>query len=175
MAINFVLETGSGLTDATTYADLAEAAQIVEDFGLSWLSGFTDDQKKVALNKATQFVDQGNYGAWKGWRSSQDQALLWPRQAVLDDDGWYVDSNVIPANLKRAVVEAAVYYSNNDSLFPDTDNGGTLKSERIKIDVLEFEEEYLAGDSGSEVSKTINSLLAAYLRGRGCNVEVGRG
>lgn len=175
MAIQFVLEDGSGLTNSTTYADLAEAAQIVEDYGLSWKSGYTDDEKKVALNKATQYVDQRYYGSWKGFRASQDQALLWPREDVCDDDGWYVDSNVIPANLKKAVVEAAVYYSNNDSLFPDADNGGTLKSERIKIDVLEFEEEYLAGDSGSEVSKTIGSLLAAYLKGKGCNVEVERG
>ena len=106
---------------------------------------------------------------------------MWPRYNVIYDEEnvFYLDNDVVPEKLKQAVTEAAVYFSNNDSLFPDTDNPGALKRERIKIDVLEFEEEYLGSNSASEISSTIDSLLVAYVEGkgggRGINMEVSRG
>jgi len=177
MAIQFVVEDGSGKSDATSYISVADADQIIENFGLSWVSGVTEDQKKIALNNAARYIDQKYYGGWKGFKGSGTQALQWPRFDVTDDDGWTLATTDIPALLKQAVVQMAVYFNNEGSVFPDADNPGKLKMERIKIDVLEFEEEYLAGTSGSEIAATIDALLSPYLEGKasGMNVEVSRG
>jgi len=177
MAVTFVVEDGTGLSNATTYISDSDADQLVEDFGLAWASGASADDKKQNLNAATRYIDARYHVAWQSYRSTEAQALDWPRYGVVDTDGWEIADNVIPAKLKQAVVEVAVYRNNNGNAFPDLDNPGALKREKIKIDVLEFEEEYLGGNSGSEVAEKVDALMSDYLSsgGRGANVEVRRG
>lgn len=175
MAITFTVEDGTGVTGATTYLSLADAEQIVEDYGLAWASGATDDEKKVALNNGSLFIDT-RYPPWKGYKRLSTQGLDWPRSGVVDEDGYVVPNTSVPEDIKRATVEAAVYYNNNDSLFPDADGDGALKAEKIKIDVIEISNEYLGSDAGSEVSKKLSGLLDKYREiGSGMNTEVMRG
>ncbi len=175
MAVTFIVETGAGLSDATSYLSVADADQIIEDYGLAWPSGYTDDQKKVALNSGTRYLDTKYNGAWKGYKGSADQALAWPRADVIDTDGWVVPSDEIPEPLEQATVEVATYAAENGSSFPDLDNPGALKRKKIKIDVIEIDTEYLGGNSGTEVASKVDAILAGYIHGRGANAEVIRG
>lgn len=175
MAIQFVVETGAGLTNSTSYVSEADADQIIENYGMSWPDSYTSDQKQQALNSGTRYLDDKYHDQWKGTRTNEDQALDWPRYNVVDRDGFYIDDDVIPSKLEIATVVCATYWAENDQLFPDLDDAGTLKKEKIKIDVIEIENEFLGGNSGSETATQIESLLTDYIEGTGLNVEVRRG
>lgn len=176
MPIRFIVEDGTGLSTATSYVSESDADQIVLDYGLAWAAGAVTADKEESLNAATQYLDAKYNGAWKGIRTNREQALSWPRADVLDTDGYSVDSDDIPTKLERATTEAAVYFNNNSSaLFPDVDNAGTIKREKIKLDVLEFDTEYLGGGEGSELASKIRSLLKDYINALGANTEVSRG
>jgi len=175
MAVNFVVEDGSGKSDATSYISVADADQVITDYGLAWPAGYTDDQKKVALNNGTRYLDTKYNGAWKGYKNSETQALAWPRADVTDADGWYIDSNIIPAQVEQATVEVAVYFAENGAAFPDLDNPGALKMQKIKIDVIEIQKEFLGGNSGTEVAGKVDAILNGLLKSAGANSEVTRG
>jgi len=175
MAVNFVVEDGSGKSDATSYISVTDADQVITDYGLAWPDSYTEDEKKVALNNGTRYLDTKYNGAWKGYKASETQALAWPRSDVVDSDGWVIDSDEIPAQIEQATVEVAVYYADSGSAFPDLDNPGQLKAEKIKIDVIEIEQEFLGGNSGSEISSKVDSLLNGLLKRSGANSEVTRG
>ena len=175
MAVTFVVETGTGLSNATSYVSEADADQIVEDYGLSWPGSITSDEKEQSLNVGTRYLDRKYDGAWKGYKGSNAQALAWPRNDVVDTDGWTIDSNVIPTQLKQATVEVAVYFADSGAAFPDLDNPGSLQAEKIKIDVIEIEKRYLAGNAGSEIAEKVDAILAGFLQGTGANAEVRRG
>ena len=178
MAIAFVVEDGTGLTNATSYISVADANGIVDTYGRAWSSDATTKDKQQALNAGTQYVDARFHELWQSYRTTEGQALDWPRYGVVDIDDWEIADDVIPDKLKQAVVEVAVYFDINGKVFPDADNSGTLKREKIKIDVLEFEEEYLGGSSGSDVSTKVDDLLKDYIGGAsggGMNSPVARG
>lgn len=175
MAVTFVVEDGSGKSDATSYISVADANQVVEDYGLAWPSGYTDDQKKVALNSGTRYLDTKYNGQWKGYKGTEEQALAWPRQDVVDSDGWVIDADTMPKQIEQATVEVAVYTAESGSAFPDLDDPGALKKKKIKIDVIEIEQEFLGGNSGTEIASKVDAILNGLIQGLGANSEVRRG
>lgn len=175
MSVNFEVEDGTGKTNATTYIGVDNADQLADDYGLTWPSGYAIIQKERALNVGSRYLDTRYDGQWKGYRNSADQSMAWPRDGVTDTDGWDIDSDEIPEKLKQSAVEVAVYFADTGSTFPSLDDGGTLKKKKIKIDVLEIEKEFLAGNAGSTINAKVDALLDQYLKGSGSNAEVSRG
>lgn len=175
MAVTFVVEDGTGKSDATAYIEVTDADQVVIDYSLSWPSGYTTNQKKKALNIGSRYMDARFDGKWKGYRGSQSQSMAWPRVDVVDTDGWWIDTNEIPAKLKQSAVEVATYFAESGSAFPTLDDGGTLSRKKIKVDVIEIEKEWLAGNAGSQINAKVDALLDPYLKGSGANGEVQRG
>ena len=110
MAIQFVVEDGTGKTDATSYVTEAEFRQYWENRGVSYPVDpepegdeeqvtTESDKIKAYLNIATQFVDSSS---WSGCEVSTTQALKWPRIGMVDSKG-VVLSTVIPQAVKDAV------------------------------------------------------------------------
>lgn len=161
MAVTFVVETGAGVTGATSYLTLAAAEQYILDFGLTctaWTAA-SDDQKKVGLNVAARYLDATYGQRWRGkYRKDPDQGLMWPRVAAVNDDGVDYDDEV-PVKLMQAATQLAVYWVTNGSLFPSADLTGQLKSESIKIDVLEISKEYMGGSITGEIDSTVDGLM----------------
>jgi len=106
MALVVVVEDGSGLTNSNSYASVAEgnAYHEAHTYATTW-TGAATATKEAALVFATRLLDQ--HVAWYGARCTEDQALRWPRLGVLDLDGYEIDSNVIPPELKNATCELA--------------------------------------------------------------------
>ena len=102
-----VVESGSGLVNAESYASVAEADAYLAAFrpSTAWTAA-TTDAKEQRLRQATQWLD--NKFSWKGRKYTKEQALDWPRSYVQDSEGFDLDVNVIPTDLKRATIEAAV-------------------------------------------------------------------
>jgi len=159
-----VVETGSGLTNADSYISLTDANSYVSDHGdpSSW-SDATDDEKEEALRLGTQYIDLKYGNRFVGVRGSRDQALDWPRSAVVDVNGYIYDSDEIPTCLKYAVVEAALRHLAGDDLLGVLNNPGTIKSERKKIGVMEKEVEYVGGKAPAKAYPKIRALLRPIL------------
>jgi hypothetical protein len=161
MAVTFVVETGAGLPTATSYVAVATATQYVMDYiedATDWTAS-SDDQKKRALNVATQFLDGKYRMLFKGTRTTEDQALCWPRYGVIDRDGYELDDDAVPAAVEHATVEVANYYINEGEAWPDVDNAGSVKSESIKIGEIAIAKEYAGSNAGSEIQTKVSSLL----------------
>jgi hypothetical protein len=65
----------------------------------------SNDDKSKALITATRIIDQ--MADWKGEVAADEQALLWPREDMVDLKGLDMDNDVIPNELKYATCEFA--------------------------------------------------------------------
>lgn len=140
----FVVETGVGLANATSYVSVAEANDyytINPNFAATW-TALTNTSKEHLLAWATRVLDQKT--EWKGCLSvPATQALRWPRTYVYDRDGRMIAPNKIPPQLKEAVFEFAKYLHENDpTVGQDIE---FLKS--MRVDVIELEWQDNAGQS----------------------------
>jgi len=179
MAFSFIVEDGSGKSDATSYTTVSYADDYVTKFladDPTWV-GATTAAKENALCIGTAYIDNKYRTRWKGRAVSSTQALAWPRYDVCTYDGFIVDSNEIPDNLQRAAVEAAVRDINGTALEPDaTPDERSVKRLRLKFDVFEKDTEYTSGRSSQPLFITIDRLLQDYtLTGSGGQVFADRG
>lgn len=104
--VAFVVETGSGASDATSYVSLTDANSYFSDRSNTTWSAATDAAKQSSLIKATQFLDAAQ--VWKGTRANETQSLKWPRIGVYDEDEYYIGETTIPQKLKDCTCEFAL-------------------------------------------------------------------
>jgi hypothetical protein len=129
----FVVEDGSGKTDATSYVSEAEADTYFSEkgsatFNTTW-TALDSTGKQNLLTRATAYIERTYQGRWsEGRKKTKEQALDWPRDGAYYPDGWYVEEDEIPQDIKDAVCEVAVRL-NSDEL--DADLGRITTSERV--------------------------------------------
>lgn len=112
MAIQFVVEDGSGKSDATSYISEDDFLQYWENRGVDYSDEATATVQ-AKLNLATQYVD--NLHVYEGSKKTTTQALEFPRDWVIDRNG--IDrSGEVPAAVTYAVCEAAAYELEGNSL-----------------------------------------------------------
>ena len=157
--MTITVEDGSVVTSATSFITLAESDTYFEDRNMTTWSGSSDDDtKEAALIKAADWM---NTLSWEGLRVDADQTLCWPREGLYYSDGYAVDDDTIPTQIKHAQMEAAYREFNTaGSLEPDEDRGGQIKRE--KIDVLETE--YFGGAPSGTVHNKVKNLLRQFLK-----------
>lgn len=178
MAVTFNVEDGTGVTDATSYISIADADQYTDDYIVTTTSwdAATDDEKKLALNVASRYLDRKYGRRYKGTeRILETQGLLWPRYDALTQDGYDLGLDEVPKMLEQATVEAANYFINNDAIYPDGGNTGTLSAEKVKIDVLEIEKTYMSGDVKPATAALLNDLMWELLDSNGVGIRITRG
>ena len=103
MSLTLIKETGAGLANANSYADVADgdAYHAGHLYASAWTAA-TADQKAIALAMATRLID-AEY-QFNGTRTTAGQALQWPREDCPDPDaGDMVAETMVP----EAVIEAA--------------------------------------------------------------------
>lgn len=107
--------TTVGADNANAYASVAEGDAHFEadssDGATAWLAS-SDDEKGKALILATQRIDQEEYrgspvNPLVGTSEDTVQALKFPRNGAVSDEGWAFLSTVIPEPLKKATIELA--------------------------------------------------------------------
>jgi hypothetical protein len=101
---------------------------------------------------------------WQGYKVNEDQALDWPRYDV-EVEGYAVDSDIVPTEVKNACAELALRASAAD-LNPDLTQG--VLSEQVgSIQVT-----YDKASPQFTRYRAIDSLLSPYLKagGGGCSM-----
>lgn len=154
-----VVETGVGLANANSYADVAFADQYFSSHPF-YADAWADlDTSKKAFLLISASADLDAMFNWKGNPSSTTQGLRWPRTNVYSVDDVLIARNSIPLNLRKATCEQARYLSSTESN-PDAsvDTGGVTE---LKVDVITLK----FGDSTS--TKAVPKGASRWLRGLG--------
>ena len=150
MAIQFIIEDGTGLDDATAYVDLTVADQYLEnsDRKTAWRV-FSSKERQAALIQGADYIDQTFRRRYKGQRFSSAQRLEWPRVQVFDELGILTtppagDAGSIPEEIGNASIEYA-FEAASSPLAPTPvldDTGREVLQTRDKVDVLETSRTY---------------------------------
>ena len=100
-----IVEDGTQVENSNSYVSLLEANLYFQDrtHSSSW-ENF--DDKSKALITASSMLDWSL--DWKGEKTSPSQSMEFPRQKLLLDTGDYLDTDIIPKNLKVATFELAL-------------------------------------------------------------------
>jgi len=100
--MTFLVETGSGLSGATSYLSVEDADSHFEALDNANWADAGLGIKQQALIRASLYVDSYRYG---GCMLTSDQGLSWPRSGALDREGRSLIG--IPFALTAAVLEMA--------------------------------------------------------------------
>lgn len=169
-----VVEDGSGLAGAESYASVAEADAYHTARSNSLWTG-ADAVKEAALRRATDYMLQTYRSRWHGTRYTLPQALDWPRSGVPIPDSpggtyglpAYVAVNAVPAEVKRACIELAL-----DALSGDLNPDLSRATLREKVDVIEVEYDHNAPEYVRR--RSVDQLLEPYLCGGSSSVSLVR-
>ena len=101
----FQVEDGTGLADATAYMSVADFKEYHDDRGGDY-SDHDDPAIQVGIVQATDYVDKRFGRRYRGCRSTQAQALEWPRVDAYNDEDQAFDD--VPRPLTKAIAEYAM-------------------------------------------------------------------
>jgi hypothetical protein len=158
------LNVTPGDPNANSYALQADADTFALARGFtSFWDACTVPQKEGFLQWATRLLDQLD---WKGGRLTPQQALRWPRVAVLDQDGWLVQQSTIPKFLLNATCELAILLAVGDR----TDDGGTLPISRVQVGTLSVDFNAKMPPEPRVIPKPVKDYVRPYLRSEGARL-----
>ena len=163
MAATFIVEDGSGKSDANALITEVEADQIMENYGNStdW-SGAVQALKENAIREATRFMNI--VYEWKGYRVYATQSLQWPREEMYDDEETYIENDVIPNKIKEACAYLALKVIGGSNLLEDLENASNVKRTKDVIGPLTEEIEFVDGGEQAGVNWQIaDKLVKPYL------------
>lgn len=153
---DLVVEDGTGLAAANTYAVFADMDAYHSIRGNTDWADATESDKVVALVRATDYIDRRF--DFKGYLANpDDQALSFPRITIYDSEG-RDQSDVVPPQIVDAVAEYVLQVlqdPNNADLMPDLEDqsGKFITMEREKIGPIEEETRY-SEDKGTSTVKS---------------------
>lgn len=133
----FVVETGSGLSNANANISVADFKSYHGDRGND-LTAFSDPQIEQAIVRATDYIELRFGSRFVGVRLTQTQSLSWPR-----DDAYYPDGRLAPAMAPEVAYATAEYgfRSLSEPLAPDPDydvtNGAVIEREERAGPIVE--------------------------------------
>lgn len=157
-----VVENGSGLSNAESYASVVAATTRLNLLGNDTWDLLSEVEMEEALRRATTFMEQSYRMRWRGNRVTATQALSWPRHSVYVD-GFAVESNTVPAAVVNACSDLALKAAAGD-LAPD------IERAIIREKIGPIETEWSVHSSPTTQYRAIDMTLAPFLRGSGANV-----
>mgnify|MGYP000417857651 CR=1 FL=1 len=109
-----VVEDGTLVSGADSYVTLAEFKAWADKRGVTY---GTDSAVTQQIYRAMDYIESLNF---IGEKSDENQALQWPRDQVVID-GYYIDSDEMPNELKVAVYESIKAEIDGDSRMTASD------------------------------------------------------
>ncbi len=167
---SFVVEDGTGLSNATSYTDIAtidDLLSIEVYLGSAWNALTTNDKETWAM-WTTKFMDTTI--KYAGYKKSQTQSLEWPRTLVYNCDGFLVSDEEVPQVIKELQSKLCGYYTLNTTINPYSPLSDQLDITKIKL--AEIGVTFNRGKGAvypSEVNKYpsfINAILDCYGTGK---------
>ena len=141
------------------YISLEQATAYMERrlYATPWNDATPEDRVKALLT-ATLKLDE--LFDWEGYRLDAHQPLDWPRYEVYNEDGYWEDSDQIPAQIQRATIELALsLLSENRFLREDPETVGLKKVKAGPVEI-EFDNE----DRPTFTPDAVDRLVAHYVK-----------
>lgn len=160
--MTIVVEDGTGLSTAESYASVADAnTYFAKRLNAAWDELDDIDDKEPALIKATDFMERVYGQKWIGTRTSETQALSFPREGVKRVGGWnYYDNDEIPREVKVACMELALKVS-SEPLAADLTADDFIEAVTIGPISINYKE----SSPAVKIYREINDLLAPLFGG----------
>jgi len=156
--MTLLVEDGTIIAGANTYVDDAEYVAYAATRAKTIGSDAT--AREAELIKAVDYIESHRM-RFKGVKDTRDQPLQWPRVSVWLD-GYQLDSNEIPEELKRAQMETAIIINSDEVL--NTGAFQNVQSESIG----DLSVSYFNGGSWQSTQKaTVDVYLNPLLNGQG--------
>jgi len=169
----FIVETGTGATDANAFWDVASVDAYHSTRGnAAWVGD--NALKEAAIVRATAFLSVSYQ--WQGYKlKGRPQALAWPRYGAVDRENWAIGPNEIPIEIKYATAEVAL----RELIVPGSMSPDFVASEQVRRDkVGDLETEYLnantSADGARPVLLIVRDLIGNLLRTGAGNALVGQ-
>lgn len=155
--MTIVIEDGTGLANANSYASESTFETYTEDRGITPATG----DAEAALIRATQAIDAKYRARFNGYKARQRaQALEWPRQGVLDTQSFLVPANAVPIEIVQATCEAAIReLVAPGSMMPDLERGGDIRSIKAGSVAIDYGANASAHTTFSIIDGILSSLL----------------
>ena len=176
----FLVEDGTGVTDANSYLSVADADTYWDDRvnatspdGNAWTDA-TQSDKEGALIEASSYLDATYDWVWNNpphWQDSvnplsppsaytplvnENQGLKWPRQAAYDEDTYVLQQDV-PQKVKDATAEVALN-ALDGQILPTRERGGMVKREQVGNVSVEYMDNAPGGTSYPMIDRILNGL-----------------
>jgi hypothetical protein len=155
-----VVETGSGLAYAESYASLSDAAAYHAARGNAAWDDLDADVQEQALRRATDFM-VGQYGPrFAGFRVTTTQALDWPRIGVRAKSiagGLTYASDIVPLAVRNACAALALRAVSKTLA---ADQG----QRKASVTVGPITTVYAAGSTPASQFPEVDAMLRPYLK-----------
>jgi len=162
-----IVEDGTGLSNADSYASLAEANLYHANHGNVDWSDIDATTKEQLLRKATDYMVAQYRLQYAGYRRYSTQSLDWPRLYVPLIDSLsanvfpqYVDFDIVPVIVKNACAELALK-AYTAILMQDLTQGVI----REKVDVIEVEYDKFSPQQTRY--EQIDAMLSVFFKQQG--------
>lgn len=164
----FVVEDGTGKSDANSYLSVADADSYHADHSASasWTAA-TTEQKEKALRLATQYLDARYDGRWRGYQNTSTQALAWPRTSAVDNEGYVYDNDAVPQRLEDATAELALRVITGDTLYADQTKAARVASSSVTVGPISKSVSYVGGLDPAKKYPLIEALMTPLIAGVG--------
>lgn len=155
--MTIVVEDGSIVTNSNSYVSEAELTAYASARGITLVG----DEEELLI-KAMDYIESLSF---IGIKFTRDQSLQWPRVDVVID-GYYVDADTIPQELKNGQMAVALAIDEGNSPLSN------VERKTIRERVGEIEVEYSEGSSSTIISRSINAALSKLIAGGGVMFKV---
>lgn len=146
-----IVETGERIDNADSYVSVEFADSYFIAHGFSSWAEMPEEDKEIALIKATEYTDASF--DWRGKKATQEQALAFPRTGLIDNDGYTVEG--VPYKVKQAVCDAIMA----SATFTNIDEQGVITAVKVGSISVSYDA------SKKEKGKTLYDALNLKLKG----------
>jgi hypothetical protein len=161
--------TTIGGSTTNSYITVAEYSAYADNFG--WVIGNDTAAHEDQLRRATVYINR--VYNFVGQTQYQTQSMAWPRLTTQLIEGWPINPDVVPQDIKDAEAELAFLVHGGTDLMA-TVTGGSTRRTKSKAGIVETETEY-ASFRETPRFVAVEGLLSPYVVFGGSQIKVMRG
>lgn len=153
--MELVLEDGTGVVTANSYATLAEVTEILSvNIHSKWTLLEDDDSKENLIIWASRILDERV--RWNGSKTEDTSGLAWPRKCVRDKEGTLIDDDVVPSQVKTATALLAEHLLTGNPEVANT--ASNLTQLQVDVVMLKFDANLTPERYPPEISYVLRGL-----------------
>lgn len=165
MTVTFEVEVGNASSTATSYCTIDELKQFWFDKNYDFDS-LSDNEIKRLLNSSTSYIDNSYRRGFPGYRATDTQSLEWIRESAYYLDGYDIDNDEIPPEIKNAVNEMAYLIYSGNTPEAIIEKSGKILKESSQVDVIKESYTYQEGSMFyQDIYTSVDNILSRITGG----------